>query len=225
MSSSSAPARRIRSVPGLMRVRSGMCSGRMPSSPASPGAMTMSASPEKIDCSALTMSTWMVFAMCCLSKGAPAILLKRLRLLEGFLDRADHVEGLLRQRVALAVHDHLEALDRLLERDVLARRSGENLGHVEGLRQEALDLARTPDRELVLGRKLVHAEDRDDVAQLLIALQHRLHRARRGVVVLADDIRIDLARGRIERIDRGIDPQRRDVAREHDGRVEVAESG
>ena len=33
-------------VPGLMRVSSGMCSGRMPSSPASPGAMTRCASPE-----------------------------------------------------------------------------------------------------------------------------------------------------------------------------------
>src|SRR5687768_8430758 len=148
----------MRTVPGLMRVRSGMCSGRMPSSPPSPGAISIVASPEKIDASALTMSTWKVLAM-----GVGA-LLQRLRLLERFLDRADHVEGLLGEAVALAVHDHVEALDRVLERHVFARGAGEHLGHVERLRQEALDLARTAHGELVLGRELVHAQDRDDVA-------------------------------------------------------------
>ena len=48
---------------GFTRVSIGMCSGMMPSSPASPGAITISASPEKISCSAETMSTWMVLAM------------------------------------------------------------------------------------------------------------------------------------------------------------------
>src|ERR1051325_6913191 len=136
----------------------------MPSSPASPGSTTNSASPEKIDSSALTTSTWMV---------AFAILLERLRLLLRFLDGADHVERLLGQRVALAVDDHLEALDRVLQRHVLARRAG------DVLRQGALDLARARHRQLVLWRELVHAKDGDDVAQLLVALQRRLHRARR----------------------------------------------
>src|SRR5690349_22495969 len=40
-------------------------------------------------------------------------LLNFLRLLEGFVDGADHVEGLLRQVVALAGDDHLEAADGL----------------------------------------------------------------------------------------------------------------
>src|SRR5688572_22069013 len=100
----------------------------MPSSPASPGRTTNSASPEKMLSSALTTSTWMV----------AAILLEGLGLLERFFDRADHVKRLLGQRVALAVHDHLEALDRVLERHVLARRAGEVLRHGERLRQEAL---------------------------------------------------------------------------------------
>src|SRR5688572_9475138 len=112
----------------------------MPSSPASPGSTTNSASPEKMLSSALTTSTWMV--------AAAIALLERLRLLEGFLDRAHHVERLLRQRVALAVDDHLEALDRVLEGNVLARRAGEVLRHRERLRQEALDLARARHRQL-----------------------------------------------------------------------------
>src|SRR5436190_11649513 len=148
----------------------------MPSSPASPGSTTNSASPEKIDSSALTTSTWMVAAAIVIRP-----LLERLRLLERFLDRADHVERLLGQCVALAVDDHLEALDGVLERHVLAWRAGEVLRDGERLREEALDLARARHRELVLGRELVHAEDGDDVAQLLVALQRRLHGAR-GVV-------------------------------------------
>src|SRR5574342_758334 len=96
--------------------------------------------------SALTTSTWMVLA-------------KRFRLFERFLDLPDHVERLLGQRIALAAHDHFEALDRVLQRHILARRSGEVLRNGERLRQEALDLARAGDRQLVLGRELVHAKD------------------------------------------------------------------
>src|SRR6185436_20385240 len=78
--------------------------------------------------------------------------LELLRLLERFLDLPDHVERLLRQLVALAVDDHLEALDRVLERDVLAFLPGEVLRHRKGLRQETLDLAGACHGKLVLGR-------------------------------------------------------------------------
>src|SRR6476619_1251135 len=133
ISSSPPPSGSMRTVPGLIRVRSGMCSGRMPSSPASPGAMTRCARPEKIACSAETMSTCSILAMF-------VPLLQGLRLLERFLDLADHVESLRRQVVALAVHNHVEAADRVLQRHVLARRAGEDLGHVERLRKAALEL-------------------------------------------------------------------------------------
>src|SRR6185369_3770360 len=65
-----------------------------------------------------------------------------LGLLEGLFDRADHVERLLGQSVALAVENHAEAADRVFQRHVLAGRSGEHFGDVERLREEALDLAR-----------------------------------------------------------------------------------
>src|SRR5204863_3272620 len=77
-------------------------------------------------------------------------LLQRLRLLERLIDRADHVEGLLGQRIVLPADDALEAADGVLERHDLAVLAGEHLGHVEGLRQEALHLAGTVHGELVL---------------------------------------------------------------------------
>jgi hypothetical protein len=51
----------------------------------------------------------------------------------GFLDRADHVERLLGQRVVLAVDDLLKALDGVGDRHVLAGQAGELLGDEEGL--------------------------------------------------------------------------------------------
>ncbi len=102
--------------------------------------------------------------------------------------------------------------------------AGEHFRHVERLRQEALDLARAVHGLLVLFRQLVHAEDRDDVLQLLVALEHRLHAARGVVVVLADHQRIELAARGVERVHRRIDAERCDLAREHDGRIQVRES-
>src|SRR3989442_12911851 len=100
----------------------------MPSSPASPGSTTNCASPEKIDSSALTTSTWMVAAVI---PWCP--LLERLRFLKGLFDRPHHVERLLGQRIAFAGDDHLEALDRVLELHVLAFLAGEVLRHCERL--------------------------------------------------------------------------------------------
>src|SRR5262245_66424174 len=114
----------------------------MPSSPASPGSTTNSASPEKIDSSALTTSTWMVLAMQTPVLRDPWLVMRGLQclgLLDRLFDRPHHVERLLRQLVALAVDDHLEALDRLLERHELAFGAGKHFGHVKRLRQEALD--------------------------------------------------------------------------------------
>jgi len=63
-------------------------------------------------------------------------------LLLDLLHRADHVEGLLGQVVVGAREQPLEAGDGVDERDELARLAGEDLGDVEGLREEALDLGR-----------------------------------------------------------------------------------
>src|SRR6266568_1400214 len=134
--------------------------------------------------------------------------LQRLRLLDSLFDRTDHVERLLGQVIVLAVDDCLEAADRVLECHVLAGRPRKCFRDVERLRQEALDLARARDGELVFGRELVHPEDRDDVAQLLVALQGLLDAPRDRVVLLANNMRIELTRRRIERIDRRIDAER-----------------
>ena len=58
------------------------------------------------------------------------------------VDPADHVKGLLGQRITLAVDNHLEAANGLLQRHIATLGAGEDFGHVEGLREEALDLAR-----------------------------------------------------------------------------------
>src|SRR3954462_14446294 len=143
----------------------------------------------------------------------------RLGLRHRALDGADHVERLLGELVVLAVEQFLEGPDGVLELHVLALDAGERLGDAEGLRQESLDLAGASDRELVLVGQLVHSENGDDVLQLLVALQDRLHAPGHLVVLLADDAGIEDAAGRVERIHRRVDADLGEAAGEHRGRV------
>src|SRR4029450_4161191 len=84
-------------------------------------------------------------------------------LLEDVVDGADHVKGLLGEVVVLALDDLAEPAAGCGGGTVPALEAGELFGDVEGLRQEALDLARSRHRDLVVLRQLVHAEDGDDV--------------------------------------------------------------
>ena len=77
-----------------------------------------------------------------------------------------------------AFEDFLEAAHGFGHGHLLALAAGEDFGHGEGLAEEALDFAGAGDGRFVLGRKFVHAENGDDVLQILVALQDAL--ARRG---------------------------------------------
>src|SRR5690606_32832833 len=103
------------------------------------------------------------------------------------VDRAGHLEGLLRQVVALALEHLLERANGVVLRAVDALEARERLGDVERLTEELLDLARARDRDLVVFAELVHAENRDDVLEVLVALQDALDFTRDLVVALAAD--------------------------------------
>ena len=140
-----------------------------------------------------------------------------------FLNRSDHVESGFREMVVFAFDQAFKSLDRVPQVDELAGRAGENFCDVERLRQEALDLARTRNRQLVLFRQFVHAQDGDDILKRLVALQHLLHRARHRIMLLADDQRRQHPRRRIQRVHRWIDALGGDVARQHGGGVKMRE--
>src|SRR3546814_4233411 len=86
-------------------------------------------------------------------------------------DLTDHVEGRFGKMVIFAVDHRLERLHRVFDRHELAGDVGEDFGDVERLAEEALDLARTRDDQLIFFAELVHAENRDDVLKRLILLQ------------------------------------------------------
>src|SRR5438270_5351632 len=123
---------------------------------------------------------------------ALASLLHLFALRPGLVDGSDHVEGLLGQVVVLAFENLLESAHRLLHRNGFALPAGEALRNVEGLGEKALHLARPADRQLVVLRQLLHAEDGDDVLQVLVALHGLLHALGRVVVLLPDDRRLDV---------------------------------
>jgi hypothetical protein len=115
----------------------------------------------------------------------------------------------------------LERGDGLRQRHRLTGLAGELLHHVERLGEELLDAARPAD---VLGQ-LVDAEDRDDVLQVLVALQDALHLAGHPVVLLADVAGVEDAAGRVQRVDGRVDAQLGDGPAEHRGGVGVGERG
>src|SRR5712692_7700651 len=199
--SSSAPpiTSWMRSGPGFRTVIRGAWRAMTPSSPSAPLAMMNSTSPSKRLRSTLTTRSGYFISGC-------GGLLHLLSLLAGLLDRAHHVESLLRQIVVLSLEDLREAAHRVGDLHVLALASRETLRDAERLREESLDLASARNRLLVVFRQLLHAQDGDDVLQVFVAL-HRLLDALCGVVMLlADDRRLDETAGRAERVDGGIDP-------------------
>src|SRR5579884_826669 len=141
-------------IPGRIVEISGACPARTPKLPSLPGTTTMSTICDSKSRSGVTSSN---------SKRSGIGPSRRFgghaaRLLDRLLDRADHVEGALRQFVVIAGDDPLEPLDRVFEVDEHAGGAGEHLGDMEGLRQEALDLAGAGDGQSVLFGQFVHAE-------------------------------------------------------------------
>src|SRR2546422_4179608 len=114
-----------------------------------------------------------------------------LRLRDDFVDGPNHADVLFLHRVVLAFDDLLETPNRLGDRHVLAVETGELLRDEEWLRQEPLNLARARDRQSILFRQLVDAENRDDVLQVLVALENLLYLTGDLVVLVADDARVE----------------------------------
>src|SRR3546814_16707446 len=99
--------------------------------------------------------------------------------------------------VVVAIEDAGETTDGVLQRNVLAWRASEDFGHEERLGQEALDLTSAGYQLLIGLGQFVHTEDRNDVLQLFVALQHVLNAASGVVMLLADHQRIQLTRSRV----------------------------
>src|SRR5689334_2661557 len=180
-----------------------------------PGALKLTTSPLKTVLRGVTISSVKTFSICgsggCLG-GA----------FNDFLDRPGHVEVVLPDVVVRPLDDPLEAADRILELDVLSRNAGKLFRHEEGLREEFLDFAGARDAQLVGVGELIHAENVDDVLEILVRLQDFLHPLRNIVMLVADDARLEDARSRIKRIDRGIDAEFRNLAAQNGRGVEMA---
>src|SRR2546425_13103153 len=194
--------------------RNGVWPGRTPKYPSAPGAATTSTSSRRRRPAGGTTST-----VSFVGRGKGPLLFQVVGLLQHFLDGPDHVEGLLRQVVQLAVHDHLEAADRVGQRHVLAGDLGELLGHVERLGEELLDLTCPGHRDLLLLAELVDAEDGDDVLEVLVRLEDMLDVTGHLVVLLAEDAGVEDARGGGQGIHRRVDAELGDLPRQVGGGV------
>ena len=71
----------------------------------------------------------------------------------------------------MCIRDSLEAADGFRNRHILALEARELLRNVEWLRQEVLYLAGAGNGQLILVGKLIHAEDGNNILQILVFLQ------------------------------------------------------
>src|SRR5215472_623677 len=221
----------------------GACPGSTPRYPFFPGISTSWAVVSTTRFSGVTISSLKVSAIgYCSSVAGPSrqrlrqrrttvaqrhLLRCRLHLLRSFehlLDLPLHVEGLLGDVVVLAFNDCFESFHRVGDFHVASLRTGKLLGHMEGLREETLNLAGTRNRELLIFAQFVDTENGDDILQIFVRLQRLLHRLGYVIMLLANNARIENARGRSQWIDGRINSDLGQGARKHGGGVEVSES-
>src|SRR5204863_4401478 len=98
-----------------------------------------------------------------------------------------HVEVLFGNFIMFAVEDFLKPTDGFGDRDVFPFGPGKHFGDVERLAEETLNLACAHNGEFVLWTQFVHAQNRDDVLEIAVALQNFLHAASNIVVLLTDN--------------------------------------
>ena len=146
-------------------------------------------------------------------------------LFDGFLDGADHIEGLFGEVVVLACQDFGEAADGVAEGDVFAGLVGEGFGDEEGLGEEALDAAGAEDGLAVVVGEFLDAEDGDDVLQVAVALEYLLDAAGYAVVFLADDAGFQDAGEGGEGVNGGVEALGGEGAFQGDYGVQVSEGG
>src|ERR1044071_865100 len=139
------------------------------------------------------------------------------------VDAALHVKIRLGHVVVFAVQDFLEAADGLRHGHRFALPAGEDLGDGERLAEEPLNLAGAEHGELVVRGQFVHAENGDDVLEILVTLQHALEAAGDVIVFATDDVRGQGAGGGGQRIHGRVNAQFGDGSFQHDGRVQVGE--
>src|SRR5580700_306342 len=169
-----------RRIPGRKAAKNGAWCGSMPSSPSVVTAMTSSASPSKTTCVGVTSLNAIVLGTC-----------HPFGVLADLVDSPGVEERGLRQIVDLPFEDLLERSDRLRKLHVLAGPARELFGDEERLREESLNAARAPHGNLIVLGEFFYAQDRDDVLEVLIPLEHLLNSASDGIVFLADDLRIE----------------------------------
>src|SRR4051795_10323469 len=151
--------------------RTGSCPGRMPMSPSTVRAMMLLACPDHTTRSAATTSTCIGSATGYDLGHASAFLLQLGPPALDVLQVAQIEERLLGNVIHLAVANHPERLDGLVQGHRRAWDVRELRRHVGVLAQELLNAPRPVDDDLVSLGQLVDTEDRNDVLQFLVALQ------------------------------------------------------
>ena len=113
-----------------------------------------------------------------------------LRFFNRLLNVANHAESSFGQIIKFAVENTFEATNSICQVDVNPWLASKDLGNVHWLREELSHFTRTINRQLVFFRQLIHTQNRDNIFQFFILLQHAFNALSNTVVLLTHDQRI-----------------------------------
>src|SRR4029078_6699267 len=161
------------------------------------------------------MSSFRVAAMRCCYKSYKVTKLSLTSLHR--LDVAFHIKVLFRNFVMFTFKNFFEPSHRIRNRDVLTFRTCEDFCDLEWLTEKTLNLTCAQHHKFIFGTQFIHAEDCDDVLQILVSLQDSLDATRGTIMIFADDLRGKRFGGRSKRIDSRIDSHFSNRALQPDG--------
>jgi len=146
-------------------------------------------------------------------------------LLEGFLEGTSHVEGSLGVVVTGTLEELTESVDGVLELHELSGLAREDLGHMERLGEETLNLSGTGNGHLILFGKIVHTENGNNILKRSVVLEELLDTTSNVVMNLTNNGGVEHTGGGIEGIDSGVDTELSKGTRQHSGGIKMSESG
>ncbi len=127
--------------------------------------------------------------------------------------------------ITLTSKDSLEGSNGVLKGNKLTWDTSENLGDLERLGEETLDLTGTLDGELVSLRQLIHTKNGNDILETLVGLEEKLNLHGNGVVLLTNDTWVHHAGLGVKWIDGWVDTQLRDTTGQDGGGIQMGEGG
>jgi hypothetical protein len=145
--------------------------------------------------------------------------------LVGILKTTLHVESSFGVGITSTFEELAEAFNGLLEVNKFAGVAREDLGHVEGLGEELLDLTGASNSHLIFFGEIVHTKNGNNILEGTVILEELLDTTGGVVMDLTNNGGVKHTGSGVKGIDSGVDTDFGKSTRQHSGGIKMSESG